>query len=47
MGAAARELGIATQTLRNWVEAAEARKLNGAGAKVVMPEQMETAQEVQ
>ena len=29
------------QTLRNWVKAAAAGKLKGAGAKVVTPEQME------
>jgi transposase len=31
----ARELGIIEQTLRNWVKAAKAGKLNGAGAKPV------------
>jgi transposase len=40
-GAAARELGLIEQTLRNWVKAADAGKLNGAGAKPVTPEQME------
>ena len=39
--AVARELGISAQTVRNWVKAAQAGKLNGAGAKVVTPEQME------
>ena len=39
-GAAAKELGI-EQTLRNWVKVATAGRLNGAGAKVVTPEQME------
>ena len=34
-------LGVSDQTLRNWVKAAAAGKLNGAGAKVVTPEQME------
>jgi transposase len=38
---AARELGVSEQTLRNWVKAEQAGKLNGAGAKVVTPEQME------
>jgi transposase len=38
---AARELGLVEQTLRNWVKAAEAGKLVGAGAKPVTPEQME------
>ncbi len=37
----AKELGLVEQTLRNWVKAAEAGKLNGAGAKMVTPEQME------
>jgi len=41
VGAAARELGLVEQTLRNWVKAAESGKLNGAGAKPVTPEQME------
>jgi transposase len=39
--AAARELGISEQTLRNWVKAAAAGKLSGAGVKVVRPEEME------
>ena len=38
---AARELGLVEQTLRNWVKAAEASKLVGAGGKPVTPEQME------
>jgi transposase len=33
VGAAARELGLIEQTLRNWVKAAGAGKLNGAGVK--------------
>lgn len=37
----AKELGLIEQTLRNWVKAAEAGKLNGPGAKPVTPEQME------
>ena len=40
-GAAAKELGLIEQTLRNWVKADAAGRLNGAGAKVVRPEQME------
>jgi len=32
-GAAAKELGLVEQTLRNWVKAAAAGMLNGAGAK--------------
>ena len=39
-GAAAKELGLVEQTLRNWVKAAAAGTLSGVGAKVVMPEQM-------
>lgn len=41
VGAAARELGLIEQTLRNWVKAAKVGKLNGAGIKPVTPEQME------
>lgn len=41
VGAAARELGLIDQTLRNWVKATDAGKLNGAGTKPVTPEQME------
>ena len=41
VGVAARELGLINQTLRNWVKAADAGKLSGAGAKPVTPEQME------
>ena len=40
-GAAAKELGLVEQTLRNWVKAAAAGTLNGVGAKVVTSEQME------
>ena len=40
-GAAAKELGLVEQTLRNWVKAASANTLNGAGAKVVTSEQIE------
>lgn len=36
-GAVAKDLGLIEQTLRNWVKAAAAGKLNGAGAKVVTP----------
>lgn len=39
--AAAKELGLSDQSLRNWVKAAKAGKLKGAGSKVVTPEQME------
>lgn len=41
IGAAARELGLVGQTLRNWAKAASAGKLNAGGAKPVTPEQME------
>jgi transposase len=41
VGAVARELGISEQTLRNWVKAFDAGKLNGPQAKAVTPEQME------
>ena len=41
IGTVARDLGLVEQTLRNWVKASEAGKLNGAGAKSVTPEQME------
>lgn len=40
-GAAAKELGVNHQTLRNWIKAAAAGKLSGSGNKVVTPEQME------
>ena len=41
VGAAARELGLVTQTLRNWVKAASVGQLSAPGAKPVTPEQME------
>ncbi len=41
MGTVAKDLGLIDQTLRNWVKAAEAGKLRGAGKKVVTAEQME------
>jgi transposase len=41
VGAVAKELGLVEQTLRNWVKAAAAGKLNGAGAKKITPEEME------
>ena len=40
-GAAAKELGVNHQTLRNWIKAAAAGKFGGAGNKAVTPEQME------
>ena len=39
--ATAKELGVNDQSLRNWVKAAAAGKLKGAGSKIVTPEQME------
>ena len=36
-----KELGLSDQTVRNWVKAAAEGKLNGAGGKVVTPEEME------
>lgn len=42
-GVVARELGLVEQTLRNWVKAAAAGKLNGAGSRTVTPEEMEVS----
>jgi transposase len=39
--AVAKELGMNDQSLRNWVKAAAAGKLKGAGSKVVTAEAME------
>jgi transposase len=41
VGTVAKELGLIEQTLRNWVKAFDAGKLNGPGARQVTPEQME------
>ena len=41
IGAVAKDLGLVEQTLRNWVKAARAGKLNAQGAKAVTPEEME------
>ena len=41
ISAVAKDLGLIEQTLRNWVKAADAGKLSGAGGKVVTPAQME------
>ena len=38
---AARELGLVEQTLRNWVKAAQAGKLNAAGSRPITAEQIE------
>jgi len=37
----AKKLGLIEQTRQNWVKAAAAGTLNGVGATVVTPEQME------
>lgn len=44
VGAAVREPGLVEQPPRNWVNAAEAGHLAGAGAKPVTPEQMDLSQ---
>ena len=36
-----KELGLSDQTLRNWLKAAAEGRLNGAGNRVVTPEEME------
>jgi transposase len=41
VGAVAKELGLIEQTLRNWVKAFAAGKLNGPGTRKVTPEEME------
>ncbi len=41
IGRVADKLGLVEQTLRNWVKAAKAGKLNPRGAKAMTPEQME------
>ena len=41
IGLVARDLGLVEQTLRNWVKAAAAGKLNAPGARAVTPEEME------
>ena len=41
VGAAARELGLIEQTLRNWVKASAAGKFHKTGGKPVTAEQME------
>jgi transposase len=40
-GAVAKDLGLVEQTLRNWVKAFDAGKLNAPGARKVTPEEME------
>ncbi len=39
--AVATELGVNHQSIRNWIKAAAAGKLTGAGSKVITAEQME------
>lgn len=41
VGAVAKDLGLIEQTLRNWVKAFDAGKLNGPGTKQVTAEEME------
>ncbi len=41
IGTVAKELGLVEQTLRNWVKAANAGKLNAPGATPVTAEEME------
>ena len=41
VSAVVKDLGLSDQTLRNWMKAAAEGKLNGAGSKVVTPEEME------
>lgn len=43
MAATAKILGIAEQTLHNWIKADKDGRLTGAGTKPVSPEQMEIA----
>ena len=41
VGAVVKDLGLIEQTLRNWVKASGAGKLNGPGTRKVTPEEME------
>lgn len=41
VGAVAGESGMSARALRNWLNASEAGKLNGLGAKIATAEQME------
>jgi transposase len=41
VGVVAKELGLVEQTLRNWVKAAKAGKLNAPGGKAITAEEME------
>jgi transposase len=40
-GITAKELGVHEQSLRNWVKAFDAGKLNGSGTRAITAEQME------
>ena len=41
VGSVAKEMGLVEQTLRHWVKASDAGKLDGPGARKVTPEEME------
>ena len=41
VGTVSKEMGLVEQTLRNWVNASDAGKLDGAGTRKVTPEEME------
>ncbi len=41
VGSVAKDLGLIEQTLRNWVKAADAGRLNGTGGKAITREQMD------
>lgn len=41
ISAVTKDLGLSNQTLRNWVKAVAEGKLNGAGSRLVAPEEME------
>ena len=40
VGAMAKEMGLVEQTLRNWVKASDAGRLDGPGARKVTPKEM-------
>ena len=41
VGKVCKELGLSDQTARNWIKAAAEGRLNGAGGRMVTPEEME------
>ena len=41
VGKVCKELGLSDQTVRNWIKAAAEGRLNGAGGRMVTPEEME------